>query len=345
MMHMKKIAIVTILSNNLGNRLQNYALQEIISGLGYTVETLQKGKRNTKISRYLKYWVKCCVKKGDWKFRRFDLKINWSPYSLAVQGDKERIAETYDYFVAGSDQVWNPNFGGTTDDSFLKFAPERKRIAYAASFGVAKIPNPLLDKYNDYLKGFSAISVREKQAVKMVEQFEGCHAVHVLDPTFLVPVGRWKQIAIPPKKGKYVLKYLLGEEQEDCDALIEGVFDNIEVIDVKKLLCSRRKTIGPEEFLGLIQNAQMVCTDSFHASVFSTIFEKPFVIFERADSEKDMSSRIDSLCEMLALNEHRFSSECFVISEVLSPDYQKTFALLEKEKEKAMQFLKNVLNN
>lgn len=343
-MHMKKIAIVTILSNNLGNRLQNYALQETISGLGYCVETLQKGHQNTNTSRFIKYWVKRCLKKDDWKFRRFDKRINWSPYSLAVQGEKEKIAEAYDYFVAGSDQVWNPNFGGTTDDSFLKFAPERKRIAYAASFGVDNIPGHLLEKYEDYLKGFSAISVREKQAVDMVEQFEGCCAEWVLDPTFLLPASRWKQIAILPKKEKYVLKYLLGEDQAACGTVIESLFGNIEVIDVKKLLCSHGKTIGPEEFLGLIENAQMVCTDSFHASVFSTIFEKPFVIFERADQEKDMSSRIDSLCDMLALHEHRFSSASFKISKVLSPNYQTTFALLEKEQQKAMQYLMNVLN-
>lgn len=341
---MKKIAIVTILSNNLGNRLQNYALQETISGLGYQVETLQKGNRNTKASRLIKYWVKRVLKSDDWKFRRFDRKIHWSPYSLAVQGDRERIAEAYDCFVAGSDQVWNPNFSGTTEDSFLTFAPEGKRIAYAASFGVDNIPGNLLKKYAGYLSGFSAISVREKQAVDMVKQL-GCHAEWVLDPTFLLPASRWKQIAIRPKKEKYVLKYLLGEEQADCDTFIENVFGGVEVVDVKRLLRSRGKTIGPEEFLGLIENAQMICTDSFHGSVFSTIFEKPFVIFDRADQEKDMSSRIDSLCDMLALHEHRFSSACFDVSNVLSPNYQKTFALLEKEQQKAMGYLKDALNN
>lgn len=142
------------------------------------------------------------------------------------------------------------------------------------------------------------------------------------------------------KKNKYVLKYLLGDEQKECDEMISQLFGNIEIVDVKTLLSGKGKTIGPEEFLGLVMNAELICTDSFHASVFSTIFEKPFVIFERVDKEKDMSSRIDSLCELLSLEEHRFSSDHFDISKVLKPNYEQTFSLLDKERDKSLLFLK-----
>lgn len=181
---MKKVAIVTILSNNLGNRLQNYALQEVVESLGFEVETIQKGHKNNNLSRFMKYNIKKLLKKNDWKFRDFDRKINWSSYTLKEQDKKAEIAEKYDYFLAGSDQVWNPTFAGTTDDSFLTFAPKEKRIAYAASFGVDNIPIDSYKKFEKYMKGFSAISVREQRAVQMVEQYDNCYAELVLDQLF-----------------------------------------------------------------------------------------------------------------------------------------------------------------
>lgn len=226
------------------------------------------------------------------------------------------------------------------------FAPKKKRIAYAASFGVDEIPDNQLKKFENYMRGFSAISVREKQAVKLVEQFEGCHAESVLDPTLLLSKADWEQIAIKPKnQEKYVLKYLLGEEQTECDSLIQKLFGDIKIVDVKKHLSGEDRLIGPEEFLGLLMNAELICTDSFHASVFSTIFSKPYVIFERKDSEKDMSSRMDSLCDTLDLKEHRFCLPEFKPEKVMTPEYEKTFKLLEHERKKSLEYLINALND
>lgn len=339
---MKRAAIVTILSDNFGNRLQNYALQEVVSSFGYKVETMQKGKKNSKIARNMKYHIKHILGTKDWKFRKFDRNIRWSPYSLSDPGDTERIIQNYAFFIAGSDQVWNPTFSGTNDISFLAFAPREKRISYAASFGVAKLPEEVYEKYGKYLRDFSAISVREKQAVAIVEQFRDCEAELVLDPTLLIPKQKWKQLSVPPKqKSPFVLKYFLGCEHQKCDEVIQSLLGNTAVINEENL--DPRKKIGPSEFLGLIQSAELICTDSFHASVFSTIFEKPFVIFERMDKEKDMSSRIDSLCDMLALHEHRYASEQFDLAGVMHPNYETTFGLLESEKQKSMHYLRNAL--
>lgn len=226
------------------------------------------------------------------------------------------------------------------------FAPEKKRIAYAASFGVDEIPYNQLKRFENYMKGFSAISVREKQAVKLVEQFEGCHAENVLDPTLLLSKADWEQIAVKPKnQEKYVLKYLLGEEKLECNSLIQKLFGDIKIVDVKKHLSGDERLIGPKEFLGLIINAELICTDSFHASVFSTIFSKPYVIFERKDSEKDMSSRMDSLCDILDLKEHRYCLPEFKLEKVMTPKYEKTFELLEHERKKSLEYLINALND
>lgn len=343
---MKKIGIVTILDNNLGNRLQNYALQETLCCLGYSVETVQREQKNTNLTRYIKYIIKRLLKRKDWKFRNFDRKIRWSPYSLAVECEKEKIAQRYDCFITGSDQVWNPHFSGTNDDAFLTFAPKEKRISYAASFGVSELPYALLGKFGDYLKDFKAVSVREKQAIKIVEQFEGCHAQTVLDPTLLLSRNNWERIAEKSAiKEKYVVKYMLGEDQPDCDKVIKTVLDKIKIVDVKSMLTGNKNPIGPADFLGLVMNAELVCTDSFHAAVFSTIFHKPFVIFERSDDKINMSSRIDSLCEMLELHEHRYSSPSFKLSKLMEPDYGNTDILLEREKNKSLLYLTGAIEN
>ncbi|MCD7872522.1 MAG: hypothetical protein LUG21_04355, partial [Clostridiales bacterium] len=79
---MKKVGIVTILSNNYGNRLQNYALQTVLCNMGYCAETLQRGNKNNKVSRALKLFVKKIIKYDDYKIREFDKRINWSTFSL-----------------------------------------------------------------------------------------------------------------------------------------------------------------------------------------------------------------------------------------------------------------------
>ncbi|MCC8016928.1 MAG: polysaccharide pyruvyl transferase family protein [Clostridiales bacterium] len=343
---MKKVGIVTILSNNYGNRLQNYALQTVLCNIGYCAETLQRGNKNNKVSRALKLFVKKIMKYDDYKIREFDKRISWSPFSLISENDKKSACKRYTAFAAGSDQIWNPYFATTDKDAFLTFADNNKRIAYAASFGINEIPRKLLPEYKAGIKAFSAISVREKQAVSLVEQFDGCKAHLVLDPTLLLTKEQWNKIEVCPDIQKpFAVKYFLGDEDENCDAVIQSLLPGIEIIDVKKFSANRRHRVGPAEFLGLISNSKLICTDSFHGSIFSVLFERPLVIFERSDAEENMSSRISSLCEILDIENRRYYSKSFDIKKALNTDYSSAKINIEKKKEESIRFLSKALEN
>ena len=166
----------------------------------------------------------------------------------------------------------------------------------------------------------------------------------VLDPTLLIGREKWDEIkSIVDVEEKYVLRYMLGDMPIEANELINKIYGDIKIVDVGDLLCGNGGIIGPSEFLSLVEQAEMVCTDSYHACIFSTLYKKPFVIFDRHDTHQSMSSRIDTLCSTLDLDSHRFNSSKFNIDEVLSFNFDKTFELLYKEKYKSLTFLKCAL--
>ena len=139
----------------------------------------------------------------------------------------EDVAEEYDYFVVGSDQVWNPEkyFPGR----FLEFAPPEKRIAYAASIAVSKLPTEVLDYYREKISEIPHVSIREREGCDLVEKLTGKRPLHVLDPVFLLTADEWRKIAKRPcwldqkryDKG-YVLTYFWsGTPPQQARALID----------------------------------------------------------------------------------------------------------------------------
>lgn len=340
---MKKIGIVTIQDYNIGNRLQNYALQEVLKSMGYYPETLQRGKNDSNITRKVKHIAKSILRTNDYKFGKFNLSINWSKYGFEVNNN-ESINSEYDVFIAGSDQIWNPNFPQTDKYTFLDFTVKNKSISYAASFGVDKIPDKYRKEYSKYLRNIAYISVREKNAIDIVEDIAGCKAKLVLDPTLLLNRCEWDRIKTKVTiKEKFVLRYMLGEITPANDEAIKELFGNIRIIEVKDLLKGKGGIIGPSEFLSLVEQAELICTDSYHACIFSTIYQKPFIVFERQDQEQKMSSRIDTLCDLLDLECHRYSSNSFDIKNVLTPNYTSTFTLLRQLQVKSLLFIKNAI--
>ena len=229
---MKKIAIVTLSDfNNYGNRLQNYALERIITSQGYDVVSLVDFRPNL-----LKTSVKTIIKKDGIKFtdrmkkiRRlknfldFDKKyVNTFPVNA---GEFSSVSDDeYHCFIVGSDQVWNPDWAKYTyDKMFLRFCSPTKRISYAASFGVDKIPEKWVDKYKAGLIDFKALSVREDKAVDIVKNTIGITCHKVLDPTMLLERAEWDKIKKMPTKinGKnYILTYFLGGRTREVEKVI-----------------------------------------------------------------------------------------------------------------------------
>lgn len=309
------IGIYTITEGeNYGNRLQNYALQKVLEKKGHNVKTLLDKHYKNDWRFKLKNSIKNItgIKKNRYierceKFNRFNRKY--------IKFEREKINKSmrfkrvykYDCFVAGSDQIWNPNFEITTPASFLKFAQNKKKISVAASFGVSEIENDDIKKiYKEYLDDFSAISVREESGAKIVKELIGKDASVLIDPTLMLSKEEWNMIAKKPRKipnGKYLFCYFLGEYEKNMVDKIhkyakEQKWKVVFLEDVwsKSGISSDEEfCMDPSEFVWLLKNSEKVITDSFHAAVFSIIYEKKIITIPRKTEAGDMSTRMTNL--------------------------------------------------
>ena len=347
---MSRVAVITLADfNNYGNRLQNYALERLIVEMGYDVNSIVPYRPNT-----IKEAVKTVVRKKDTPFAQkwlqlkrlnnflsFDKKYAHT-YSIDDNDFYTIPIESYDCFISGSDQVWNPDWADSTyDNMFLRFCPTNQRISYAASFGVDEIPDKWREKYAVGLSEFHYLSVREKNAVEIVESLIGKKCEKVLDPTMLLDRNEWDRIAYVPRQymnKKYILTYFLGGRS---DAVNKDILEYARKYDCNVInlldLNDPNYSDGPDKFVGLISKAELVLTDSFHATVFSIIYERPFVVYNRKGIGSKMGSRLSSLLDMCELSgrkrEHVDETSLFCC------DFQSAKKKIEQEKIHSISFL------
>lgn len=234
------------------------------------------------------------------KFSKDYLKINeLSNFQM------RRIAytNTTKAVITGSDQVWNASSMYPDPLYYLQFVPKLKRIAYAPSFGRATIPNYNKKIIKKYLKSIPAISVREEAGAQIVKDLIGYEAPIVPDPTLIVDWTEW----FAREKEDYLLLYFLDEPIEKVILDIKNIqmktslkikvmlhaFDNYNEFEDFELLEG-----GPKEFVEMISKARFVCTDSFHASIFSMLSHTCFYTYERNYGKVDsQNSRLETLLE------------------------------------------------
>jgi len=355
---MKNVAIVTCIGkSNFGNRLQNYALQKVIEDLGYNVETLENISYLNDVVNYegnykdyLEYKVE--KEKRDYSnrfriayFEEFDKNVKFKEGMVTALN----IVDTdYDYYVVGSDQVWNPHHGKLKDLDLLVGIPDSKRISYAASIGIDELPESVKDKAKAEWLKFKAISVREDKGKDIIEELTGRSDVQVnLDPTMLLTSEEWGKLSKRPKQlktDKYILNYFLGELSEQRKNEIERIAkeNDCEIINILDKNGEFYET-GPSEFLYLEQNAFLICTDSFHSSVFSILFNRPFIVFNREDINKSMNSRIDTLINTFKLTSRNYEGK--ITEDNLNHDYSEAFKILDNKRMEAKEYLRNSLRD
>jgi len=367
-----RIGIITITDGqNYGNRLQNFALQETLKKLGAEVDTIKRltyhditGMNRVKL--YIKNFVKLfknnkaliSVYIRKHKFSKFNKKyISFSKYSLRDNHAPDELKDAYDFFICGSDQIWNPYIRIAYNDienAFAVFADYNQRISYAASFGISEIPKRYIKQYQKLINGIKTISVREAEGVDIVKKLTGREAKLVLDPTMLLSKEEWIRIEKKPKwyKGKqYVLTYFLGGRAENIKRLVNeiSIRDGLDIINLESEFLVNNivkntdyYSVSPEEFVYLVHHCSYMLTDSFHGSVFSIIFEKIFGVFGRKEVEKNnnMSSRIISLLSMFGLQ------SCLDNINILrSIDYNKIKQILNEEKKYSIDYLLNAIQH
>lgn len=381
-----KIGILTLTgSDNYGNVLQNYALQEFLKDFHAEVETIENttqygrylphGKRESKLTfSYIKKYVysqlnyRYNIKNTDngifkqaiyYKknrllmsqmkqqrkdgFRKFcENHINKADVCVNVNKIPFDRLQEYDYFVSGSDQVWNPTYPSTSMINFLQFAPEEKRIAFAPSFGIHEIPALLKAQYGRWLQTIPHLSVREERGQQIIKELTGRKADLICDPTLTLSQDRWEMIEEKPnfwKGEKYVLTYFLGNRNSGYRKYIDDIAkkNNLKVWHLFDIMEEETYAVSPQEFLFLIHHAELICTDSFHGTVFSIIFHKNFVSFPRVELGSAMSSRIDTLLKKFSLQEKDYRR--IKETDVFNTDYSQVDAIIEKEQTIAKKFL------
>lgn len=269
--------------------------------------------------------------------------------------DLKKNPPSFGAFICGSDQVWNPKIRGNQVDKgyFLDFVPKSiKRIAYAPSIGINKLPDNCIVDMKELLKKFDALSIREVTGTKEINEKCGINIPVVLDPTLLLSTIYWNQIEnMPPNTPKdYILCYKFGTIRHTNKVIKEiSKETGMPVIAIPASLDMSFKTrydIGPREFISLIKNARIVCTDSFHASVFSILYHTPFITFLREPPVNGitMNSRMENLLSLTHLEDRLILPEEKIdYNKLFSIDFSISDSLIEKEKEKSILYLKNVL--
>ncbi len=261
---------------------------------------------------------------------------------------KEEQTEKYDFFVSGSDQVWNPVYPSTSAINFLQFAPEHKRITFSPSFGIGEIPQGLREEYSKWLSSIPFLSVREEKGKEIIKELCGKDATLLCDPTMCLTKEKWLEIAKKPKfdtEKPYILTYFLGDRTKEYDKFIEKVAKehNLRVIHLFDVLDLEHYATSPHELIYLINNAKLVCTDSFHGTVFSIIMNTNFVAMPRVESGKSMNSRMETLLGTFGLEQRGYKN--VGESDLFATNFASSKEVLDRKREEVFEFLKIALES
>ena len=346
---MKKIGIITICgNNNYGNRLQNYALIKIVDSMGFESHTIWP-KLNLLRNISIRYKNRNLSQLDSTRINNFKNFTDSYTKPIFLKYNK-KIGNKYEKIIVGSDQIWNLEWQLWLNKFLIKIE-KNKIIAYAPSFGVSKIKDSQIKWYRKIINNVKYLSIREDRGKEIIEELTGRKDAKVLiDPTMLLKSDVWDEVSLRPiqldkyKDNKYILMYFLGDISQNNRLEIERVAKENNCIIINILdKNSEFYTCGPSEFLYLIKNAFLICTDSFHSSVFSFLYNRPFIVYNREKAAGDMSSRLDTLISKFNLKDRRYNGKR-ITKENLNHDYTEAYKILETEREKSKKFLEKALD-
>lgn len=370
-----KVGLITFhYAHHYGAQLQAYALRKTVEKLGYPCEIIDyvrpdttDGNRLFKKGASLRALLSNChtlLHYGAFK-RRSDRFNAFARDCMNCGAQRYTTIEAlmedppaYDTYICGSDQIWNPMIFTPKDFDpafFLPFAGNKKRIAYAPSFGIDSVPEHLKNKLKDYLQSFDFLSVREASGAGIIRELLDVEADVVLDPTLLLEEQDWSVLCSDPDCTRpYLLCYFVSDPTPYF-SYIEAVSGRLGLPVVT--LCGSRVRIpksraqvydaGPREFLGLFKNAGFVMTNSFHGTAFSVLFRRNFLCFENK-GKLDVNSRLYNILEMLGLTNRLIStasrpSPCDAGYREADISYDQVHVRLDQARTNSLRYLEEAL--
>lgn len=372
-----RIGVLTLpLHNNFGGILQAYALQKVLKDFGHNVVLIDKSRYVSLGPWYKRYPIyikrginrfifgKNIIVKADVEQNRFLKTIAkyTEPFiekhiRRVYTKDFSNIRERdFDVLIVGSDQVWRPQyFFSKIENAYLEFAKEWriKRIAYAASFGTEEWEYTEEQTNNSaaLLTKFNVVSVRESSAVQLCNDNFGVKAEQVLDPTMLLDKIHYIELfedANTTQSDGDLFCYILDEGEEKNNIIdyvaketyLKPFYVNSKYNDSNAPLKERIQQ-PVEKWLRAFFDAEFVITDSFHACVFSIIFNKPFIVY--GNRERGLA-RFNSLLSIFGLEERIVSTKEEATKAISKPiNWEKVNESHRQWKEKSMSFLNNNL--
>lgn len=329
-----KIGLVTFFRDNYGSALQCYATKTFLQKNEYECDVLYEFSYGyEKLKSRIKHLSKialCSLLYRDFSKNRKQIRnsaitssksltseskflLNWfcetvlQPRGLEYSLLKDkRFADIYDYFIAGSDQIWG---GGYLVQPFffLEFAPNEKKVALCPSFGSDTIKRFNVRHFKKSIVKFNKISVREESGQRIISELTGKKAPVLSDPVMLLDASDWHDFAKASNTNfhDYIFVHFLGIPSENAIESINRIAAVLKLNVVcfantydeyEKLTDHFFSSGSPYDYVSLIENASFVCTDSFHTSHFSIIFNKRFLTFDRTYGHSNkQSTRISNL--------------------------------------------------
>lgn len=373
---MKTIGIITYHHYyNYGTMLQALALQEKVEQLGYQAELIDfKQDNSLSIYEMLKLRIKRMpvyikerkkyraladsrekIKEKNELFEQFYktyLHVGKKKYTTTQQLMEN--PPVYDGYVVGSDQTWNPFVANSPEAFFLPFVENKsKKGSYGPSLAVKSLSDEKEKEYRKKLSNFSFLSCREQDGAQLLSRITQKEVKCVLDPTLLLSAKEWgKYCEFEIPKEPYILVYFLGEKSEHRRAVekiqkltnwkiisLPAAYLEMENNDYKKVWG------GPKEFLSLIRGAALICTDSFHGTMFSINFQRNFFSFcKSSDSEESSeNSRLYSALNIFGLSNRIIHNMDNLTAEDISIDYKNVIPILEEQRRDSIEYLENML--
>ena len=362
----KRSATITwVTYNNFGTFLQAYALQKYIVQQGWDNYILNDSPM-IKVNTSWKYeFKKALMRIFLTSFRKYEQSRERAIYMfnefkrkhLVIDGrtcNLNKIEPEYNVFICGSDQIWNP-FSLDNPNAGFYYASftKKKKIAYAPSIGVYEVPQQYKAKLKELTNGFDFLSAREQQGVDILRELTGKEVTKVVDPTLLLDVNQWNEL-LPegsPCEEKYILAYFLTPNS----IFIKTVSNYAKKHGLKLKLFFTDKTYygydcnlitaGPIEFLHYVRNAECLFTDSFHGSIFATIFHMQFFTFRRfKETAKSQNSRVENLLEMMGVGERLLGEDdCGKVNELPDIDFERVDSNLAPFIKKSKEYLEKAL--
>lgn len=378
---MKRIGLITLYKRNYGSALQCYATKTTLEKMGYTCDVFYQGFQGVeRYKHYAKEAVLLALRSIRYRgyFKEYCTMRTAGKKSLnsmsELAGQKtdffvenvlqpkgcsyrflKKIAKKEEYivFVTGSDQVWSGN-RPIDPMMFLQFAPENKRIAFAASFGTDKIKEFNRKEFKRAINKIPCLSVREESGLELVRELTGRNAERLPDPTVMLTAAEWRKFAESIKTPrKYILAHFLDKPNTTAVEAIK-LFANHLNCEVVCFGYKHQELLGlphsifvegdPKEYVAFVDNADLVCTDSFHSTLFSINMGTPFFSFLRQYQHSgSQTTRLTSLLHLCEY-ENRLIRDQDVTVQMLKMPMHDCTDFLTKERLHAFEYLKKSIS-